>query len=403
MTLASHNSRVALVHYWLVTWGGGERVLQALANIFPHADIFTVVASEEIAARFAPHQVQTSFLQAVPGSRRWHRHFLPLYPLALEQFDLRGYDLVISSHSGPAHGVLTSADACHISYCHSPARYLWDLYHDYASDAEMSGIAQLIFRASAHYLRLWDVAAASRVDYFAANSHNVARRIRKTYRREASVIYPPVEMPAIQKDCRPDDYYLIVGRLVPYKRVDLAIAACKRMERKLHVIGDGPQLRRLQRLAAGAQVEFMTGLSDAHLAREYAQCRALLFPGEDDFGMVPVEAQAAGRPVIAYGRGGALETVVGLDYDGRVIPGESTGVFFSEPTVDSVIGALRTFETAESQFNSDTMRINAQRFSAERFRDSMARFVSDCREENEFETTGEWMVPVRARRVALPL
>lgn len=380
MTVELNKLRVALVHYWLVTWGGGERVLRALADIFPQADIFTVVATDEIASRFAPHPVRTSFLQSVPGSRHWHRHFLPLYPLALEQFDLRGYDLVISSHSGPAHGVLTSADTCHISYCHSPIRYLWDLYHEYTSD-ELRGLARLIFRCTGHYLRLWDVAAAARVDYFVANSNNVARRIQKTYRRDAAVIYPPVRVPDFPQVKGSDDYYLVVGRLVPYKRVDLAIEACKRMGRPLRVIGDGPHLNRLRALSSGACVDFFTNVTDDQLADHYARCRALLFPGEDDFGMVPVEAQSFGRPVIAYGRGGALESVLGTDANDVKAEG-ATGVFFAEQTVDSLSQTMELFENAEASFDPAIIRANAARFSTSRFRSAIIQLVRECLEKN---------------------
>jgi glycosyltransferase involved in cell wall biosynthesis len=384
MGVEFNNLRVALVHYWLVTWGGGERVLRALAAMFPQADIFTVVATDEIADRFAPHRVYTSFLQSVPGSRRWHRNYLPLYPLALEQFDLRDYDLVISSNSGPAHGVLTGSDTCHISYCHSPIRYIWDLYHDYVGNDDFSGIARLIFRCSAHYLRMWDVAAAARVDYFAANSQNVARRIRKTYRRESTVVYPPVEMPDLCGATRTDDYYLVVGRLVGYKRVDLAIESCKRMGRRLRVVGNGPQLRRLRSLASGAPVEFLTDLSDEQVADQYAHCRALLFPGEDDFGMAPVEAQCFGKPVIAYARGGALETVIGAETDGYVSPHDTTGVFFGEQTVASLSEALQKFENSELSFAPSTMRANAARFSGVRFRNAMADLVRESVADREF-------------------
>ena len=399
MGVEFNNLRVALVHYWLVTWGGGERVLRALADMFPHADIFTVVATEEIAARFAPHRIHTSFLQSLPGSRRWHRNYLPLYPLALEQFDLRDYDLVVSSNSGPAHGVLTAGDTCHISYCHSPIRYIWDLYHDYIGNDDLDGIARLLFRCSAHYLRMWDVAAAARVDYFAANSHNVARRIQKTYRRVSTVVYPPVEMPEVCNHTGTEDYYLVVGRLVGYKRVDLAIEACKRMGRRLRVVGNGPQLRRLRSLASGAPIEFLTDLSDEQVADQYAHCRALLFPGEDDFGMAPVEAQCLGRPVIAYGRGGALETVIGAESDGYVSPQETTGVFFGEQTVGSLSEALRNFENSESSFEPSTMRANAARFSGVRFRNAMADLVrgSVADRERVDNATGDEDISLRAR------
>jgi glycosyltransferase involved in cell wall biosynthesis len=399
MRVEFDNLRVALVHYWLVTWGGGERVLAALADLFPQADIYTVVATDAIANRFAPHQVHTSFLQSIPGSRRWHRQFLPLYPIALEQFDLRDYDLVISSNSGPAHGVLTSADTCHISYCHSPARYLWDLYHEYIAGGQTGGVAGPVFRAMAHYLRLWDVSAAARVDYFAANSRNVARRIRKVYRRDSTVVYPPVALPRAVGNASPGDYYLVVGRLVDYKRVDLAIEVCKRLGHPLHIVGDGPLLRRLRSLAKGGRIEFLPDLSDAQLAEQYAHCRALLFPGEDDFGITPVEAQAFGRPVIAYSRGGALETVIGPGARGAVDPDECTGIFFDHQCVDSLSQAVQRFEESEMLFEPRTLIANAERFSLPRFREGMKTLVRDCLQETEFAASGEDIprTPARVR------
>lgn len=376
--------RVALVHYWLVSWGGGERVLRALGDMFPHADIFTVVATDAIAERFRTHNIHTSFLQSIPGSCRWHRHFLPLYPIALEQFDLRGYDLVISSSSGPAHGVLTSPDTCHISYCHSPARYLWDLYHDYVGGNDIGGVARPVFRSVSHYMRMWDLAAAARVNYFAANSFHVARRIRKIYRRHATVVYPPVAMPRDSGTARTGDYYLVVSRLVGYKRIDLAIEACKRIGHPLHVVGNGPLLKQLQKVARNSRVEFYPDINDEQLAHEYAHCRALLFPGEDDFGLAPVEAQAYGRPVVAYAKGGVLETVVGPDAEGFCAQ-KTTGIFFSRQTVECLCEALRTFESSEMLFQPTTMRANALRFSATAFRESMCEFIDVCLDDMQLD------------------
>lgn len=373
--------RVALVHYWLATWGGGEKVLRELVGMFPQADVFAVVASDEIVGKIGANRVRTSFVQKLPGSIRWHRHFLPLYPMALEQFDLRDYDLVISSHSGPAHGVLTSADTCHISYCHSPIRSIWEMHDEYEN--EMSAVARFVFRPVAHYMRLWEVASASRVDFFAANSFNVAKRIAKTYRRDATVIYPPVELARDRVAKSAGDYYLVVGRLVGYKRVDLAIEACKRTGRALHVVGGGPQLAALRRAAGHSKIEFVTNASDEQLAAEYANCRALLFPAEDDFGMVPVEAQGYGRPVIAYGRGGALESVVGADCSDDIHSDSTTGVFFREQTVDAVVAALQLFEREEHRFDADVIRANASRFSPQVFCASMAKFIANCREAHE--------------------
>jgi glycosyltransferase involved in cell wall biosynthesis len=367
--------RVAIVHYWLVNYGGGERVLSGLLDLFPKADLFVLVANEPMLRRFPGHRVTTSFLQRLPRSHRYYRHMLPLCPLALEQFDLRNYDLVISSEAGPAKGVLTSTNTLHINYCHSPMRYIWDLHHDYTNGKDFNGLARLIFCAFAHYMRLWDLAAASRVDCFVANSNNVAERIRKHYRREATVIYPPVNTDSSYVTDHTEDYYLAVGRLIDYKRADLAVRACTELKRRLRVVGEGPQYRRLKELA-GPTVEFLGGLSDADLGEQYAHCRALVFGGEEDFGIVPVEAQSFGRPVIAYGRGGALETVRGPFVNTEPIDSSDTGIFFAEQTIDCVAEAILTFEAAERVFRPSAIAHWAGRFSNDRFRREMANYVT---------------------------
>ncbi len=341
--------RVAIVHYWLLGYAGGERVVSALLEIFPQADLFALMADEETTARFAPHRVTTSFLQRVPGSHRFHRHMLPLCPLALEQFDLRGYDLVISSESGPAKGVITSAHTLHINYCHSPMRYIWDLYHEYTNGKDMNGLTRPIFTAVAHYMRMWDLASASRVDSFVANSKNIAARIRKHYRRDASVIYPPVDVKSGYVADTIGDYYLTVSRLVDYKRTD--------------------------------RVTFLGELSDAQLHEQYAQCRALLFPGEEDFGMVPVEAHSFGRPVIAYGRGGALETIQGPFAGEEEMDSSFNGILFGQQTTDSLTNAILAFEASEQAFSPTAIAHSAARFSTDRFKQEMADFVTAHIEE----------------------
>jgi glycosyltransferase involved in cell wall biosynthesis len=372
--------RVAIVHYWLLGYAGGERVVSALLEIFPQADLFALMADEETTARFAPHRVTTSFLQRVPGSHRYHRHMLPLCPLALEQFDLRGYDLVISSESGPAKGVITSAHTLHINYCHSPMRYIWDLYHEYTNGKDMNGLTRPIFTAVAHYMRMWDLASASRVDSFVANSKNIAARIRKHYRRDASVIYPPVDVKSGYVADTIGDYYLTVSRLVDYKRTDLAVEACTRLQRPLRVVGAGPQYKRLKEMA-GACVTFLGELSDAQLHEQYAQCRALLFPGEEDFGMVPVEAHSFGRPVIAYGRGGALETIQGPFAGEEEMDSSCNGILFGQQTTDLLTNAILAFEASEQAFSPTAIAHSAARFSTDRFKQEMADFVTAHIEE----------------------
>jgi len=367
--------RVAIVHHWLATYTGAERVISALLDLFPQADLFALVANEEVTARFAPRRVTTSFLQRVPGSRRYHRYMLPLYPFALEQFDLRGYDLVISSESGPAKGVITSVDTLHISYCHSPMRYIWDQYQGYTNGKDMSGLARLVFKVVAHYVRMWDLATASRVDYFIANSHNSKARIWKYYRREAAVIHPPVDVTVGHVADSIEDYYLAVSRLVDYKRVDLAVEACNRLKRPLRIVGVGPQYKRLKALA-GPTVEFLGELTDAQKNDQYSRCRALLFPGEEDFGIVPVEAHSFGRPVIAFGRGGALETIQGPFAGEAAIKSSCNGILFHEQTTDSVVNAVRTFEASEQAFSPATIASSAGRFSTDRFKLEMADLVA---------------------------
>ena len=367
--------RIAIVHYWFVNRRGGERVVAALAEMFPNADFYALVVDpDKVPTALCGRTITTSFLQNVPGGKRWYRHLIPLYPIALEQFDLSGYDLVLSSESGPAKGVLTHSRTCHVCYCHSPMRYLWDFYHRYKDDQSMGLFSRPVFSLAAHYLRLWDVASAQRVDYFAANSRNVAARIRKHYRREATVIYPPVDVRAGYLADHIGEYYLVAGQLVDYKRVDLAISACNRLGRLLHIVGEGEQYRRLRQMA-GPTIVFCGSLSDRDLREQYAHCRALLFPGEEDFGMVPVEALSFGRPVIAFGRGGATETLRGIYPDRPSSAAISTGIFFSEQTVESTIKAILTFEKVEEEFSPFFIKQSAERFDAPHFRANFAEFL----------------------------
>ena len=328
--------KVAIIHYWLVNMRGGEKVLQALCELFPKADIYTHVHdAAAVGNAFPGHQIKTSFIQKLPGAKRYYQNYLPLMPLALEQLDLRGYDLVISSESGPAKGVITSPDTVHICYCHSPMRYAWDMYHEYRANA--SWLRRLVMPSLMHYVRQWDLASASRVDCFVANSRFVAGRIKKYYRRDAEVIHPPIVVDDFITSDQQDDYYLMVGQLTPYKRADLAVEAFNQSGRKLVVIGDGEQLKSLQQLAQ-PNVKIM-GRQPFDVIREhYSKCQALIFPGVEDFGMVPIEAMASGRPVIAYARGGALETV----------RENLSGLFFHEQTIESLNASVAAFEAGGS-------------------------------------------------------
>jgi glycosyltransferase involved in cell wall biosynthesis len=367
--------RVAIVHYWFVTLGGGEKVVEQLAEIFPQADLFAIVADPgSLLPSLRNRNLKTSFLQRIPGAKRFHRHFMLLYPLALENLDLRGYDLVISSESGPAKGVLTSVDTCHICYCHSPMRYLWDMYAEYR--AGMSPLVKTVYTLASPFLRIWDITTANRVDYFVANSRFVGRRIQKIYRRESEVIHPPVDVANRTAQKEPGEFYLCVGRLVDYKRIDLAIEACKHLSRRLRIVGDGPLYKRLRRLA-GPTIEFTGTISQPELEESLARSRALLFPGEEDFGIVPVESQSYGRPVIAYASGGSLETVNGL-HPQETFTDDRTGIFFQNQTVPDCLAAISKFESIESGFNPDSIRTHSLRFDTSIFRTRMREFVAAC-------------------------
>jgi glycosyltransferase involved in cell wall biosynthesis len=297
--------RTAIVHYWLLNMRGGEKVLEALCRLLPDADIFTLFYDEQrVSPEIRSHRVTTSFLQPL---RRHYRSLLPLMPMALESFDLRGYDLIVSSESGPAKGIIVPSDARHICYCHTPMRYLWDLYPAYRNEWTHSRVKRALMTPLSHYLRLWDYFSAARVDEFIANSKNVQRRIEKTYRRDARVIFPPVAVESFYSKPS-EDYHLIVSELVAYKRIDSAVRVFTKSGRKLKIAGDGPEFRALRRIA-GPNIEFCGRVSDEELRELYARSRAFVMPGEEDFGIAAVEALASGKPVIALAKGGALETV----------------------------------------------------------------------------------------------
>jgi len=363
--------KVALVHYWLVTMRGGEKVLEELCRIFPQADIFTHVVDESVLTpTLRSHRIVTSFIQKLPGARKHYQKYLPLMPMALEHLDLRGYDLVISSESGPAKGVVTDPDAVHVCYCHSPMRYIWNMYHDYRGS--LGRVAGTALVPVAHYLRWWDAVSSSRVDRFVANSSNVARRIRRYYGREAEVVFPPVAVGDFTPAWDNDGFYLMAGQLVAYKRPDLAVEAFNRSGKPLVVIGAGEQLDGLRRLAKPNIL--ILGPQPFDVLRDhYARCRALVFPGEEDFGIVPLEAMASGKPVIAYGRGGALETVV----DGR------TGLFFMEQTAEALNGAIERFEAMERRFSAEEIARHAQTFDASIFRRNMEAVIARALAERD--------------------
>lgn len=356
--------KVAIVHDYLNQMGGAERVVMALHEIFPDAPIYTsIYAPDRVDQAFRQMDVRTSFMQKFPLVKKHHQPFLPFYPFAMENLDLRGFDLVLSSSSAFGKGVITRPETMHICYCHTPMRWCWN-YEEYVEREHLGKVARSVLPFMISGLRVWDQTSAMRVDHFIANSPVVAERIQKYYRREAIFIPPPVEAKRFQFDpsTRPDDYFLILSRLVPYKRIDLAIEACNRLQLPLVIIGKGRDKERLQKLA-GPTIRFVGGLSDDEVLHYLAHCRAFLFPGEEDFGITPLEAQASGRPVIAYGQGGALASVV----EGV------TGLFFHEQTVESLASVLQAFD--ERAFNPLAIRSHALEFDTPRFHRRILQFI----------------------------
>jgi glycosyltransferase involved in cell wall biosynthesis len=376
---------VAVVHDWLPVYAGAERVLeQILAVLGEEADLFSLIdyLPDDQRGFLDGRPVETSFIQRLPFSKNKYRYYLPLAPLAIERFDFSDYDVVVSSSYAVAKGALTSARQLHICYMHSPARYAWDLRNQYKKRDKMGGgVRGMLTGLVLHYFRLFDVSSANRVDTFVANSENVARRIWNTYRREARVIYPPVETERFALHAEKENYYVALSRLVPYKRMDVVVEAFNAMPGKeLLVIGEGPQLGELEK-KAGPNVRLLGYQPNEAVTHYLQRARALVFAAEEDFGIVPVEAQACGTPVIAYGRGGALETVR---------PGE-TGVFFEEQTAGSLARAVRRFEARRGKLRAPAgIRRHAEGFSVERFRREMRAFIEEEHAAFTEERTLAW-------------
>lgn len=416
--------KVAVVHDWLTQIAGAERVLEEILQIWPDAELFAVIDCVPAGQRgfLRDRPVHTSFVQRLPGVQRFYRHYFPLMPLAVEQFDLSGFDLVISSSHAVAKGVLTGPDQLHVSYVHSPMRYAWDLQHQYLRESRMErGVLSWLARWQLHRLRIWDQRTANGVDHMIANSAFIARRIHKIYRREATVIHPPVDVDLFTPGApgeRTGDFYLTASRVVPHKRMDLIVDAFAQLpERRLVVIGEGPALKRIRRQAP-ANVQFL-GYQPADILRNHMRrARAFIFAAEEDFGIIPVEAQACGTPVIAFGKGGVRETVVALERadaasapvvpsrerddaevpqqgiragdsgrgtvralrgGSRAAAGETrapTGVFFPKQRVESLLEAIALFEANEARFDPAAIRRHAEHFAAERFRSEMRNFVA---------------------------
>jgi glycosyltransferase involved in cell wall biosynthesis len=362
--------KIAIVHYWFLGAGGGEKVIEALAAMYPGADIFCLFADKQRLPRgISEERVQCSILDKIPFSHLMNRAIFPFYSGAVGSFDLSKYDLIISSDSPPIKGIVPSIDTVHISYCHTPGRFLWDLAP--AFTAKLPWFARPVFAEMASNARISDFVAAQRVDYLIANSRYVARRIRKYYRREPAVIYPPVNAVEGFLSGGQDDYYLSVGRLIKNKRIDVLIRACNQLKRRLVIVGEGRDEKALKAIA-GPTIEFLGRVSSDELGKLYSRCRAFLFSSDEDFGIVSVEAQSFGRPVIAYGRGGSLETVRVDDSEGRL----DTGLLFPEQTPQCLAEAIRGFESQEQRFVPSVIREHALSFDVSVFKEKISEFVS---------------------------
>jgi len=361
--------KVALIQDWLTVIGGSEYVFTEIASIFPDADIYTLVSREETIKTLGldGHKVTTSFIQNLPFAKTKYRNYLPLFPLAIEQFDLSSYDLIISSSHAVAKGILTHSGQIHVCYCHSPMRYAWDLYHQYIRESGLdTGIKGFFAKRVLHRIRQWDIISTNRVDHFISNSNYIGKRIKKVYNRDSVTIYPNVAVQNFEVGTAREDFYFTCSRMVPYKRIDVIVEAFNNMpDKKLIVIGDGPDLKKMQKIA-GKNITLM-GYQPFDVLKHYlATAKAFVFAAEEDFGMLPVEAQACGTPVIAYGKGGALESVIE----------NKTGIFFHEQTANAIINSINEFEKISSQFDPIVIANHASAFSAQRFKNDLVTYLS---------------------------
>ena len=379
-------TKVAIVHDWLTLKGGAEACLQTFLSLYPQADLFCVVdyLPEKERGFLAGHKITTSFIQRMWGAEKHYRSYLALMPLAVEQLDVTQYDLVLSSSAAVAKGVITGPDQIHVAYVHSPIRYAWDLQHQYMQAAGLTkGLKSAIARAMLHYIRLWDTRTASGVDYFIANSAFIGRRIRKVYGRNSTVIYPPVDIDRFTIEPEKDDYYVTISRMVPYKRIPLIVEAFAAMpHRRLVVIGDGPEMEAV-REAAAPNITILGKQPDAVVTTHLQRAKAFVFAAEEDFGIAPVEAQSCGTPVIAYGKGGALETIRGEDGPGQ------TGVFFREQSLSAIIDAVNHLDERYAFITPQACRANAERFGVKRFRTEIAEFVEAALKRHEILLTSD--------------
>lgn len=364
--------RVAIVHDWLTGMRGGERCLEVFCELFPDADLYTLIyLPDRVSPAIRSMRVHSAWFNHLPGVGKYYRHCLPLFPRAIESFDLRGYDLVLSSSHCVAKGV-SCPNGLHISYVYSPMRYVWDM-HDAYFGPESPWPNRVGMALCRSFLQRWDTQSARRVDHFVAISNHIAEKIRRIYKRDAVVINPPVDVERFYLKGNGGDYYLVVSALVPYKRIELAVQAFNRLNLPLRIVGVGPEETKLRKIA-GRNVDFLGEQSDEAIAALYADCRALIFPGEEDFGIVPLEAQASGRPVIAYGAGGVLETVIPLSADSSEA---ATGIFFYQQTVAALVDAVRLFEREGGCFDAARLRRHATTFSRSPFKAAVRAFVEE--------------------------
>lgn len=376
--------KVAIVHDWIPLLAGAEKVLKELADIYPNADIFTLFdfLSEEERKTFGRHRITTSYLNRLPKVKRYYRNLLPLCTQAIEDFDLSEYDLIISSSHTVAKGVITSPRQLHVSYVHSPARYAWDMMHHYLKEANLQhGIKGYLAKYLLHKFRIWDTRTANGVDYYLANSEYIRRRIWKVYRREAEVVYPPVDTSQFELATQKEDFYLAASRMVPYKRIPLIAEAFAKMpDKKLVIIGDGPEFEKVKEAAKDSPNITLLGYQGNAVLKDHMQrARGFVFAAEEDFGIMPVEAQACGTPVIAFGAGGVLETVIDIRKDAA----NGTGVFFDSQTPDAIIQVVNDFVALKESITPEKCRANAEKFSIATFHKNILAAVERAKQENQ--------------------
>ncbi|UCE74465.1 MAG: glycosyltransferase [Methanomassiliicoccales archaeon] len=354
--------KVALVHDWLTGMRGGERCLEVFCELFPNADLFTLFhVKGSVSPTVEGMNIATSFLQNFPFLKEKYRFYLPLYPSAIESLNVKEYNLIVSISHSVAKGIVPGSDSLHISYVLTPMRYVWDMYHEYFGNRYVSRLTRTGIALLTNYLRSWDVAANNRIDHFICISDHVAKRVKRYYQREGEILHPPVDVGKCHISNKTDDFYLIVSAFAPYKKLDIAIHAFNQLKKRVVIIGKGQEEKRLKSIA-NSNIEFLGWQPDEVVAEHYSKCKALIFPGEEDFGITPLEAMASGRPVIAYGKGGVLETVVPLQLGNTGKQNFPTGVFFYEQTVGALIEAVETFESNQDLFDAKKLREHAKKW-----------------------------------------